>query len=188
MSTRAQRQRAEVLVVDPPWPQRKGSGGRRAVRPQQLQQLDYPTMSVSECFSSVDQLLSDAKVVFLWEIDKFLIEAESEMTKRGWRRHARLVWGKGNGVAPAFTVRFSHEYLVWWFRSPMMPIDSSLQGHYTTVFRSPSREHSRKPEEAYSLIEKLYPHAIRMDVFSREPRMGWLQWGNQTEHFKRASN
>lgn len=172
---------AEVLVVDPPWPQWKG--GLRSVRPRQGRALSYPTMPIFECFTIIDDLLDAARVVFLWEIDKYLVEVEAEMRERGWLRHARFVWDKGNGVAPAFTVRFSHEYLVWWYRSPMLPISPTEKGRYTTVIRAMGRQHSRKPDAAYSMVEALYPTAARMDVFSREQRPGWLQWGNEPEHF-----
>src|SRR4051812_25378993 len=114
------------FMVDPPWPKRKG--GRRAVRPQQGRDLNYPTMPVTEIFDLLDQqvLVQGAPIhnIWLWAIDQFLHVAEEEMGRRGYRLHARMIWDKGNGVAPAFTVRYSHEYLLWFYKPSLLPIDS----------------------------------------------------------------
>ncbi len=173
-----------VLVIDPPWPQRKG--GRRKVRPGQGRALSYETLSVAEIFSLLDRefnLAATGDTVFLWCIDKYLIEAEAAMAARGFKLHARLIWDKGNGVAPAFTVRYTHEYLLWFYKSPMPAIAIAQRGKHPTVFREPGREHSRKPDTAYTLVASLYPNVERWDIFSREPRPGWNQWGDETSFF-----
>ncbi len=172
-------------MVDPPWLKKKG--GKRKTRPNQGKELDYPTLPTGEIFQLLDQeVFSQAEeyhTVFLWSIDQFLHESEEEMKKRGYRLHARMVWDKENGVAPAFTVRYSHEYLLWFYKPKMLPIEETMKGKLTTVFREKSRQHSRKPELAYDIITSLYPSQHKMDVFSREKREGWDQFGNQTTHF-----
>jgi len=173
-----------VFVIDPPWPQRKG--GLRSVRPRQGRALCYATLSVAEVFGLLDaEVLSQAEpqhTVFIWTIDKFLRECEEQMSARGYRLHARLIWDKGNGIAPAFTVRFAHEYLLWYYKPHLTPVAS--KGRFLTVIRAPAREHSRKPDEAYALVAALYPDQEKIDVFSRERREGWDQFGDQTEWFR----
>ena len=44
---------------------------------------------------------------------------------------------------------------------------------------SPRREHSRKPDEAYELIERMYPDLPKIELFARSAREGWASWGNQ---------
>jgi N6-adenosine-specific RNA methylase IME4 len=176
-------------MIDPPWPKRKG--GRRAVRPDQSRELDYQTLSVPDIFTLLDEhiLPTDRPhAVFLWCIDTSLLPAELAMETRGYRRHARFVWDKRNGVAPAFTVRYSHEYLVWFYKPTFAPIDRSQRGRFLTVFASPGREHSRKPDCAYAMVAALYPNAEKCDVFSREPRVGWQQWGNEVNRFQRSND
>lgn len=169
-------------MIDPPWPQRKG--GLRKVAPNQTRQLDYSTMPVDDIFVLLDELwLPHANTVFLWAIDKFLFQAEESMKSRRFHLHARLVWDKGNGVAPAFTVRFTHEYLLWFYRKPMQPIAISMRGKLPTIMREPARGHSRKPEIAYSLIESLYPDQEKADIFSRQSHEGWIAWGNEAGKF-----
>jgi N6-adenosine-specific RNA methylase IME4 len=46
-----------------------------------------------------------------------------------------------------------------------------------------TREHSRKPEVAYQMVEALYPNARRLDAFTREYRAGWDAFGDQIDHF-----
>ena len=178
--------RVDTFVIDPPWPKKKG--GKRAARPNQSRDLDYPTMSVPEIFNLLDEMVlslaSPTHNVFLWEIDQFIHTGEQAMFDRGYNLHARFVWDKGNGVAPAFTVRYAHEYLVWFYKPKLLPIDTAYRGKFTTVIRAPQREHSRKPDAAYEMVKHLYPSAVLMDVFSREKRTGWLQFGNQTDHFQ----
>lgn len=173
------------FCVDPPWPKKKG--GLRKARPNQGRCLEYTTMPVSEIFKLLDnQIFTQAATphnVFLWSIDQFLHVGEAEMLSRGYRMHARLVWDKGNGVAPCFTVRFSHEYLTWFYKPTLPRVADSARGKFTTVIRAKARQHSRKPDEAYKMIASMYPGRNRMDVFSREYRPGWLQYGNEINKF-----
>lgn len=179
----------DVMMIDPPWPVRKG--GKRKVRPRQGRSLDYSTLTIPVIFTLLDgevlPLLSPTGTVFLWVVDKVLIDAESVMVKRGFRRHARIVWNKTNGIAPAFSVRFSHEYLLWFYRPPFQAVAEEARGRWKTVIREKARQHSRKPDVAYRMVDELYPGFRKLDVFSREKRDGWDQWGDQANWFGRES-
>jgi N6-adenosine-specific RNA methylase IME4 len=178
----------DVLMIDPPWPKKKG--GLRKVRPQQSRLLGYETMSVADIFALLDREVfsqaSEQHTVFLWSVDEFLHAGETEMLSRGYRMHARMVWDKGNGVAPAFSLRYSHEYLSWFYKPKFTPVSIESRGKILSVLRESAREHSRKPTVAYQAVESWFPQATKMDVFSREPRAGWSQYGNQCDYFKEA--
>jgi hypothetical protein len=47
------------------------------------------------------------------------------------------------------------------------------------VIHAPRREHSRKPDEAYALIERMYPDLPKIELFARAARAGWARWGNE---------
>lgn len=176
----------EIFMIDPPWKIQKG--GIRKVRPNQGRALDYDTMPVTAIFQLLDhEIFSHAAknhCVFLWTIEHYLIESEKSMLARGYKRHCRFIWDKTNGIAPCFTVRYIHEYLVWYYKSTLLPVAKEWRGKYKTIFTEKAREHSRKPDFAYAMIESLYPGQARIDVFSREKRAGWVQYGDQTDHFK----
>ena len=174
-----------VFVIDPPWPKKKG--GIRNVRPKQNRQLDYDTMNTNDIFRLIADLVTfraaNPHTVFLWSVDEFLHEGEHFMEVFGYRRHARFIWDKMNGVAPAFSVRFSHEYVTWFYKPNFIPVAAEMRGKARTVFQSVAREHSRKPDCFYDMVSQFFPESVKMDVFSREKRTGWLQFGNETDKF-----
>jgi N6-adenosine-specific RNA methylase IME4 len=181
-------QQPKNFMIDPPWPKRKG--GLRSARPHQTRELAYKTLTVPDIFKLLDEQIFPATQhnVFLWTVDQFLPEAEREMSVRGYRQHCRFIWDKLNGVAPAFTIRYSHEYLLWYYKPKFMVIDAASRGKFRTVFQEKAREHSRKPIAAYEMIEQMYPNVPRMDVFSRESRIGWEQYGDQCDFYSEQAS
>lgn len=179
------RKEYEVFVIDPPWKQTKG--GIRRVRPAQGRLFNYSTMEVSEIFELLDRLIFPSAAinhsVFLWTIDAYLTDCDVWMKERGYKRHCRFIWSKQNGIAPAFTVRFAHEYLIWYYKNRMPKIAKEWRGKFTTVLSEQSRQHSRKPDIAYRMIEQLYPSSAKIDVFSREKRTNWDQYGDQLNFY-----
>ena len=171
----------DIFYSDPPWQQTKGN--IRKCRPNQGKQLDYTTCDI-ETISKIHEIAfthgSNNHNVFMWTIDKYLFAAEQMMKDLGYELHARFVWDKENGVAPAFTVRFAHEYLLWFYKKGhmLMPINC-MRGRYTTVLREPSTKHSKKPISAYELLESMFPDAKKLELFARNYRAGWDCWGNE---------
>ena len=68
-----------------------------------------------------------------------------------------------------------------WLRKPTIDLTNQ-----TTVLHAPMREHSRKPDEFYEMVESLCV-GRRLDFFSREPREGWAQMGNDPDKFEGAA-
>jgi len=171
-----------IVYSDPPWQQKKG--GIRKCRPRQGKTLDYDTMNlegIKELHSNFLMNHTEEKHnVFCWTIDKYLHETESMFDSIGYKLHARMIWDKTNGVAPAFTVRFAHEYLLWFYRNKqiLMPC-AEERGKFTTVFREASTVHSKKPEIAYKIIETMFPEAKKIELFARIEREGWDSFGNE---------
>ena len=175
----------DILMIDPPW--KKSKGGLRKSRPRQTRDLDYDTMGIEDIFALLDKEIfpkaNETNTVFMWCIDKYITVIDDYMFERGYKKHCIFIWNKLNGVAPAFTVRYSHEYLVWYYKPKMIKIAENMRGKLLTVFEERSRQHSRKPNYAYKMIDELYPNSKKIDVFSREKRIGWDVWGNETDKF-----
>ena len=85
-------------------------------------------------------------------------------------------------MAPAFTVRYAHEYLLWMTKRPMIKIAENVRGKFTTVIREKSTKHSKKPIKAYEMIESLYPYNTKIELFARNKRAGWDCWGNEVNN------
>ena len=179
----------DVVMVDPPWPvgtvrytapHRAGTGGRVGV-PYRTAALDALWLTVE---TEILPHLTERATVFLWTLDRFLLPAEQFLESRGFVRHVRLIWDKGDtGMTPCGTVRFTHEYLLWFYRPPLQEVAKNAQGAFTTLIRERRRQNSRKPSAAYALVEALYPDARRLDAFTREYRPGWDGWGDQRDYF-----
>ncbi len=39
---------------------------------------------------------------------------------------------------------------------------------------------AHESDQAYDVIERMYPHETRMELFARQARPGWAAWGNHT--------
>lgn len=171
----------DLIYTDPPWKQSKG--GLRKVRPKQNRNLDYITMSIDDIFDIqkmvLDEHTNKNHIVFMWAIDKYLPEIELNMKMLGYKLHARMIWNKGNGVAPAFTIRYSHEYLLWYYQKKMITIDETQRGKWTTVLNEKSSGHSIKPKIVYDFIESIYHNALKIEMYARYKRSGWDVWGNE---------
>lgn len=173
-----------VLYTDPPWQQ--GRGGKKAARPNSTgTTVPYETMDVPGIMELhryvTNELMNEKHNVFMWTIDKYLPQTEEIMSLLGYKLHARLIWDKGNGPAPAYTVRFAHEYLLWFYKKGNIILpDKDKRGAFSTVLRENSkRHHSQKPECAYQMLETFFPQAKKLELFARAERDGWDQWGNE---------
>ena len=176
--------RFDLAVIDPPWVQTKIS---LTVRPNQVREIGYPTMQTPELRQLLlSELLPYAEknhALFVWTIESHLLNALQLFSSLDYTKHTTFIWDKGSGVSP-FTVRFQHEYLIWFYAGKMQPVALDVRGKFATVINEASRQHSRKPDKAYRLIDHLYPEAKKIDVFSREKRVGWQQWGNECDYYK----
>lgn len=175
--------RYDLIYTDPPWQQTKG--GLRGCRPNQQKALDYATMTMADIKEFHREIFKYCNIkhnVFMWTIDKYLHETEQMMKELGYELHARMIWDKTNGVAPAFTVRYSHEYLLWFYRKGnMLKPSEDTRGKYRTVFTEQATKHSKKPVCAYEMLEDMFPNAVKLEVFARITRNGWNGLGNELE-------
>lgn len=171
----------QIICADPPW--RQGKGGKKSVRPKSSGgQLEYPTLSTVE----ISDILRRAKRLgevnhnfFLWTIDKYLHDAEAIMTLMGYKLHARMIWNKVTGIPAAFTIRFGHEYLLWFYWGKLLPVAKEERGKIHSVFSEQVKRHSQKPQEFYRIIERLYPNTTRLELFARQKVEGWDAWGDE---------
>jgi MT-A70 len=76
-----------------------------------------------------------------------------------------------------YWVRNQHEILIIASRGDMpAPLPANRP---PLVIAAPRREHSRKPDEVYALIERMYPGLPRIELFARQRWPGWDAWGNE---------
>jgi N6-adenosine-specific RNA methylase IME4 len=170
----------ECLAVDPPWPfdlysnkgNRKSAAAHyRLMTHEQIRQLPVGQLAQRNC------------LLLLWTPAPALPEALSTMRAWGFVYKSNLIWRK---VYPSGKVRMGTGY---WARSMHEQVLIGTIGRPTKLSAFPScfdgiaREHSRKPEEFFSLIERHTDGLRRAEVFARVVRPGWDAWGDETGKF-----
>jgi N6-adenosine-specific RNA methylase IME4/ParB-like chromosome segregation protein Spo0J len=161
-----------VIYADPPWRPSEGTSS-----PNREIENQYPTMTTEAiCALPVSALATEAAVLFLWSRAPNLPEALQVMAAWGFEYATSMVWVK-HAIGTGYWVRNRHELLLIGSRGGMPHPAPSTRPD--SVIEAPRREHSRKPDEAYALIEQMYPELPKIELFARQTRPGWQVWGNQ---------
>jgi N6-adenosine-specific RNA methylase IME4 len=119
---------------------------------------------------------ADDAVLFLWATNPTLPDALKVMGCWGFTYRTNLAWVKDK-IGTGFYFRAQHELLLLGIKGKMpAPLEENRP---PSVLFSPVREHSRKPDEVYALIEKMYPNRKYLELFARseEKRKDWTYWG-----------
>jgi N6-adenosine-specific RNA methylase IME4/ParB-like chromosome segregation protein Spo0J len=167
-----------TIVIDPPWEMEKIE---RDVRPNQVA-FDYPTMDETEllAFKGVlDPMVADDCHLLMWTTQKHLQMALRLVDAYGFRHVLTMVWTKPGGFQPIGLPQYNVEFIVYARRGTPKFIDTKA---FNCGNSWPRREHSRKPNEFYELIARV-TDGPRVDVFSRELRAGFEQFGNEIGKF-----
>jgi N6-adenosine-specific RNA methylase IME4 len=163
-----------IILADPPWKYEHPPMGatNRSI------ENHYPTMSLEEiCQVPVSQLATQDAILFLWATSPKLGECMSVIERWGFTYRTCLVWVKDKTGTGSY-VRNQHELLLIAKRGDDIPPPKESD-RPPSILHAPRREHSRKPDEIYSLIEQMYPELARIELFARGTRPGWAAWGNQ---------
>jgi N6-adenosine-specific RNA methylase IME4 len=170
-----------VILADPPWSfaVRSAKGTGRSA------EKHYPTMPIAEIKAlPVADLAAKDAVLLMWVTDPFL-EAGFDVLK-AWGFKFKTVgfyWGKTNKNGSPFTGTG------YWTRANPEQCLLATRGHpkrqdkgVPRLIMSQRREHSRKPDEVYGLVERLCSGPY-VELFARSARPGWDAWGNQVGRF-----
>jgi len=161
----------DVVVIDPPWPYgtKYDPLTRRAANP-------YPEMSLEE-IAAIKLPANDDCVLWLWTTHKFMRYSFALLDNWGFRDVAIVTWVK-NRMGLGSWLRSQSEFCIMAVKGhPTIELTNQ-----TTVITGDMREHSRKPDEFYEMVDKLCI-GYKIDYFSRESREGWAQYGNEVEKF-----
>ncbi len=166
------------IVMDPPWPMTKID---RDVRQNQTD-FPYPVMSEDELLEMHVPSADDCHM-FLWTTHKFLPMALRLLSGWGFRYVCTFVWHKPGGFQPVGLPQYNCEFAIYSRKGTPRFIDTKK---FFCCFNADRREHSRKPDVFYETIGRTCD-APRLDMFSREPRDGFEQHGNEPERFVDAT-
>jgi N6-adenosine-specific RNA methylase IME4 len=160
-----------ILVVDPPWPysNRSDDISHRAALP-------YPSMSIEE-IKALRLPATDDCILWLWTTNAFMHDAFHVLEVWGFAPKTILTWVK-NRMGLGDWLRGQTEHCILAVRGkPIVTLTNQ-----TTLLHAPMREHSRKPNEFYTLVEALCPGS-KCELFAREQRSGWDTFGAEAGRF-----
>jgi len=153
--------------------------------PEHRRLLRYPTMSLQEIVElPVQRLALKQSHLYLWVPNALLAEGLTVMEHWGFTYKTNLVWykirkdGGPDGRGVGFYFRNVTEMVLFGVRGSIRTLPPGRRR--VNIMTSRKREHSRKPEEVYDVIESCSPGPY-LELFARHPRETWTQWGNESE-------
>jgi len=156
----------QVIVADPPWQYETGNS------------LPYPTMPIEDIKAMpVHEIADENAILWLWTTNAHLPVAFDVIVAWGFEYKTLLTWVKDR-MGTGEWLRGQTEHCLLGARGK--PV--FLRGSDGTVLEAVRREHSRKPEEFYALVEKVCPGS-RVELFARQQRAGWQAYGSDINCF-----
>ena len=169
-----------VILADPPWRFETHSERGNA------KGVPYDTMSKRELLRlPVHRLAAPHCALIMWVSPEQIFFAVDLMKRWGFEGKTMGFWGKLSKTGNA-----RHFGKGYWFREAGEPFLVGAKGQPKVCSHSernyieaPVRETSRKPDELHARLERMFPRARKLELFSRCQRKGWDHWGNQTDFF-----
>lgn len=170
-----------TVMADPPWRFTNRTG---KASPEHRRLDRYSTMSLAGIMAlPVSEVVGTNSHLYLWVPNALLPDGLAVLHAWGFRYVSNVVWAKrrkdggpdGRGVG--FYFRNVTELLLFGVRGSMRTLPPARR--QVNMIETRKREHSRKPDEQYDLIESCSP-APRLELFARHPREGWTVWGDES--------
>jgi N6-adenosine-specific RNA methylase IME4 len=164
----------DVILADPPWEyDNTGLEGSAA--------LQYETMALDDIkglrdTKDLDAHTAENATLFLWVTAPMLNAGFEVVHAWAYTYKASAFWLKGR-TGTGFYFGGGFEILLVATRGQHVP-DYRGRTLPSNVIDVPRSTHSSKPDEAYQLIEYMYPDARRLELFARQRRRGWKSWGH----------
>lgn len=173
--------RFRTVLADPPWRFQNRTG---KMAPEHKRLSRYGTMSLDDIMElPVAQVVQEKAHLYLWVPNALIVEGLEVMRRWGFNYKTNIIWyktrkdGGPDGRGVGFYFRNVTEVLLFGVRG--IKNRTLKPGRtQTNILVSRKREHSRKPDQQYDLIERCSSGPY-LEMFARHHREGWLQWGDQ---------
>lgn len=171
----------KTVLADPPWRFANRTG---KVAPEHRRLDRYSTMTLDDIKAiPVSTAVADNAHLYLWVPNALLPDGIAVMEAWGFRYVSNIVWAKrrkdggpdGRGVG--FYFRNVTEIILFGVRGSMRTLSPARS--QVNMLETRKREHSRKPDEQYELIEECSP-GPHLELFARHAREGWTVWGDES--------
>ncbi len=168
-----------TILADPPW---RFSNRTGRVAPEYRRLPRYESLDLREIRNlPVPELSSDNSHLYLWVPNALIQHGLEVMKDWGFEYKTNIVWykirqdGGPDGRGVGFYFRNVTELVLFGVRGSLRTFDPGRR--QVNVIAARKREHSRKPDELYDVIEQCSPGPY-LELFARHRRANWVQWGN----------
>ena len=175
-----------TILADPPWQFQNRTG---KIAPEHHRLTRYPTMQLDDiCALPVEGCTTDTAHLYMWVPNALLPDGLRVMEAWGFTYKSNLVWhkvrkdGGSDGRGVGFYFRNVTELILFGVRGRNARTPDRGRSQVNMI-QTRKREHSRKPDEQYELIEACSPGPY-LELFARGGRLGWSAWGNQSEAYE----
>lgn len=172
-----------TIMADPPWQFMNRTG---KVAPEHRRLNRYSTLSTEEIGQlPVASVAAETAHLYLWVPNALLPDGLAVMAQWGFTYKANIVWhkirkdGGSDGRGVGFYFRNVTELLLFGIKGKNARTEAAGRSQ-VNFMASRKREHSRKPDEQYQLIESCSKGPY-LELFARGTRPDWTYWGNQAD-------
>ena len=169
-----------TILADPPWRFGNRTG---KMAPEHKRLSRYSTMTLQQILElPVSQLTLPKAHLYLWVPNALILEGLEVMKRWGFTYKTNIVWfkirkdGGPDGRGVGFYFRNVTELVLFGVRGGLRTEQPGRR--QTNIVMSRKREHSRKPDQLYDVIESCSPGPY-LELFARHHRPGWSQWGDE---------
>lgn len=171
-----------TILADPPWRFINRTG---KMAPEHRRLHRYTTMTFDEIESlPVQGLALPQSHLYLWVPNALIKEGLEVMAAWGFTYKTNIVWykirkdGGPDRRGVGFYFRNVTELVLFGVRGSLRTSEPARS--MPNIIRARKREHSRKPEELYAIIEQVSPPPY-LEIFARHRRRDWTAWGEEVE-------
>jgi N6-adenosine-specific RNA methylase IME4 len=172
-----------TILADPPW-QFKNKTGK--VAPEHKRLNRYATLSLAEIMAlPVKAISTEPSHLYLWVPNALLPDGLAVMHSWGFTYKGNIVWhkirkdGEPDGRGVGFYFRNVTELLLFGVKGKNARTFAPGRSQVNLI-KTRKREHSRKPDQQYPIIESCSPGPF-LELFARGERKGWASWGDQAQ-------
>ena len=173
-----------AIIADPPW---QFANRTEKMAPEHKRLNRYSTLTLQEIKElPVSVVVAESSHLYLWIPNALLQEGLEVMKAWGFQYKTNIIWHKirkdggpdGRGVG--FYFRNTTEMVLFGNRGRLRTLSPGKR--QVNIIRSQKREHSKKPDELYNIVESCSPGPY-LELFARGQKQGWDQWGNEVEDY-----
>jgi N6-adenosine-specific RNA methylase IME4 len=177
------KRRFGTVLADPPWRFTNRTG---KMAPEHKRLSRYETLTLDEiCALPVAEHLESAAHCYLWVPNALMPDGLKVLSAWGFEYKSNLIWhkvrkdGGSDGRGVGFYFRNVTEMVLFGIRGKNARTLAPGR-RQVNLFSTRKREHSRKPDEQYEIIEAC-SRGPYLELFGRGVRKGWTVWGNQAD-------